>query len=62
MEFIKAMIIRSANKGGMLTAYSKYIFHLFSFSTGGSFGFFEGHRRAWFQAENTRQQASIYFY
>jgi mannose-6-phosphate isomerase-like protein (cupin superfamily) len=38
----KETIIRAADKGGMQTTYSRYIFHLPAHPVNGSIGFFEG--------------------
>ena len=42
MEFNKAIIIRAEDKDGIKTARSEYIFHLSSYPSQGSFGFYEG--------------------
>ena len=43
MNFQKAIIIRAADKKGMKTARSEYIFHLSSYPAQDSFGFYEGY-------------------
>ena len=42
MNFQKATIIRAADKKGMKTARSEYIFHLSSYPAQGSIGYYEG--------------------
>ncbi|MFI5188104.1 MAG: cupin domain-containing protein [Chitinophagales bacterium] len=42
MEFQKATIIRSADKKGIKTSRSEYIFHLSSYPAQGNMGYYEG--------------------
>jgi len=42
MEFQQTTIIRAADKKGIKTAKSEYIFHLSSYPSQGSFGYYEG--------------------
>jgi mannose-6-phosphate isomerase-like protein (cupin superfamily) len=43
MKFQQPTIIRAADKSGIKTPRSEYIFHLSSYPAQGSFGFYEGH-------------------
>ena len=42
MEFQKATVMRSANKKGMKTSRSEYVFHLSSYPAQGNIGYYEG--------------------